>query len=454
MDAARALDLIRPSDRSKCRAKALTIFCVFVMTASLLAGCLGSDDEPEVEPDPIIYDPDGEEAPPPIETETGERLRPAVRTQIEQELEAIQIVPKNDTRYDRPNISRDSWYLLSMTSTPQGSVAGFTWEVPSGAAIPRGDDPPVLVLDFAPALDLMGHEGPLPEDHDWLVAIFHTAVEPESQERYLRADHGAVVYGVTRTTETFGAGATGPVVVPPRSDPWTIRIQSGDLLPGQTYFIVVAARSPEEGEFAVGMRVLGEEGLDFTANRSPTEGWDNFTTEVGEESVPLVPMRTGFGEGLLIGEFFEEREDPGKAVRVSTKDVSAEEVATGNVYPLVSSRTLTVSSDAPRGGWSRMAGGYTSEVEYGDVDIDIDLHGTTRHVSETFIHNPIDSRNLGFGWLGDGGGGNPASMAVTVTKSGTLGAETFRFTHIHVGVDLEQMFGVSPKNQIGVTGLS
>ncbi len=397
-------------------------FVLLVLMASALAGCLDDDVDTGDPADP---------ANPPRGYEDL-RLKPAESNSLETELNAVQIVAEDDPDWDRPNLTKDDWMLLSTTLSEQGSVVAFEWEYPKEAVVSNsqtGGD--VVALDFALALGPMGMTGALPEDVDWMMLGFY---EREDEDKGWETALGGFKWGAaTETTEWALDGESEVATRPARADPFLIRLGAGEDT-GDKMYLVLAARGPAGSPFGVGVRMLGQQ--EAGRESSPTDNWDAFTTSVEARDVaPFVPERVSEKEGMLIARHIEERRQGANDAVERTYDIDppSEDLPTepGAVAP---PRSSVFTSGADWGGWSNVDIRYenspsgnhwivSGSIHGQDANRDVLLTSQTPRVCRAMVE-------------GSNGAQIENSIVNTVTTS-----ETIRYEHFSANVQLEPISG-------------
>jgi hypothetical protein len=410
---------------------------VFLLLLSVsIAGCLGGDDLDEGETE-------GRDR---TQRDGALNLKLAEETELEQQLEALEIVPADDPEWDRPNVTARDWLLLSTPTTPEGTVAAFKWEFPL-EALTANDE---LLLDVAVALDPMGHPEGLPEGMDWLFMVVLQRYDEEWAQWETYTSNSWIEMGMTRTriVERFDGGPSVDVTTPAPSAPFRTRVVFDEEIHNQTLYFVLAARGPAGEEFGMGIRMMGAG--QHSAN------WEAFQGNFEEEQAPLVPERVLTGSGLYLADYFERHVVGDRNSRIITPDVgSVSESLSDAWYPYFSTRSVSFNIGTDWGGWSDLRIVYASSVEYGEMEIDIDLHGTTERKVYRFFGQFVPE---GFTPLVDPplvrmtvDGDSPSSIAVELTKSGTLISEELRISQFSIGVSLQEITGLPYQDQVFAT---
>ncbi len=395
-----------------------------VLMTVLFAGCLGGADD--------VDDPAGGNGTGGPDAQDAMGFQKSEDTQLETDLDAFRLVPSDEEEFGRGNVSLDDWYLLSTSTSSSGKVAGFQIEVPNDVLV--GSE---LILEFAPAIGPMGVDV-FAEDVVYSALLLKEDASVE--DVYVQS---AINMATAESEETFFASAA----------PFTLR--GGGIAGGDTVHVVIAARGGGS-EFGLGMRISDDGGLED--NAASVDSWDQFSNGVGEGVNPFVPERTIEGDGLHYAYFEEIHEESSFAVH-STPDVSIADDTPDGLYPDVTTRMITVGSEAGWGGWSEFSVRYASAGEPGQWAANVDLHGAASAAQEGLFLNlhfqeqiPIQGEPPVSFW-GEGEGGSGASIGLSLTKVGTVATfEHLVFEHFSIGMQPSELVGVSDEPDITFRG--
>ncbi len=401
-----------------------TSFVLVVLLAATVAGCLGGDDEVDEEPAQ------------PGNTNRGYEdlnMKPAESNALETEFNAIQIVPEEDPDWDRPNVTKDDWLLLSTAMSEQGSVVAFEWEYPKEAVVSNpntGGD--VVAMDFAITTGPMGESGRLSEGIDWMFMVFYERNdETEGWQTVLGGlEWSATIedteWALTGEAETSSTTASG--------NPFLIRASAGADT-GDKIILVLAARGPAGSPFGVGVRMLPQQ--QAGRDDSPTADWKDFAVQVEARDVPpFVPERVSEKEGLMLAMHDEERRQ-GQTDRVRrTLDMDApEEALPTEPGALAYPRSSVFSSQAEWGGWSNVDIRYENSPSVNQWTASGSIHG---HEANRDVLLTSQTPRVCLAMVE---GSDSAQIENSILNGATATAETIRYEHLSANVELEPITG-------------
>ncbi len=412
--------------------KKSVLIALFLILVAAFAGCLGDDVDPE------------DETETPSQTGRGgedDNFKPADANSLEERLEAVQIVPEDDPEWDRPEIERDDWFLLSNTMSGEGKVSAFKMDFPMEALLETDFRPePYILLDVAIALDPMGQSEGLAEDTQWMLLVLYEDLDPEFNTWRLALAQERVFYGAptTVTTQDFLETEGSTKSHPAKSDPFTVRINYDEETTGDSIYFVLAAKG--EGEFGMGVQTLGYNDAGISTPESPHSSWGDFMNAT--DSAPLVPERSGEATGLHLAKYRNRYETVQPAVTTITADMAEpSDTVPQSLWPYMNARDVTLSSKTDWGGWSRVEVYYLSFFETGSWTVEGSIHGEGISTSTTFL--PTDSLEPAPRLVrATMEGPDPTDLENTITKSGSPLLEDVYFEHLAIGGQVEDFFGL------------